>query len=66
MSKEGINNKFSVTEPRMDERHKIRIAVKWPVVTRPDLQIPDEDILEPLRELQKSLLEMPAHIIRFR
>ena len=50
----------------MDERHKIRIAVKWPVVTRPDLQIPDGEILEPLRELQKSLLEMPAHIIGFR
>ena len=50
----------------MDERHKIRIAVKWPVVTRSDVQIPDEEILGPLRELQKSLLEMPAHIIGFR
>lgn len=50
----------------MDERHKIRIAVKWLVVTRPDLQIPDEEILEPLRQLQKSLLEMPGHIVGFR
>ena len=62
----------------VDQRHVIRISVKGPDSPRPDLLIPDEKILQPLKNipdenilqilsaLQRGLEEMPAAMVCFR
>ena len=62
----------------VDQSHVIRISVKGPDSPRPDHFIPDEKILQPLKNipdenilqilsaLQRGLEEMPAAMVCFR